>query len=105
MSRLRRWLQFQAHFCIVAAPPHLLRENALGVRSGCNGLAVGDTGRPNSGIHLELAEQSLLQDLQVELSHSGNEELPRLLVRAPAEGGIFPGKLRKGLQELLTVDN
>ena len=61
-----------------------------------DGLLVRDLGLAHVCLHLELAEQTVHDDLQVKLSHARDDRLARLLVRVGLEGGILLAELREG---------
>ena len=66
-----------------------------------DGLLVGNLGRANVGFHLELTEQTVNNDLQVQLAHAGDDGLPGLLVGVGPEGGILFRQLAQGNAHLL----
>ena len=66
-----------------------------------DGLLVGHLRCAYVGLHLELAEQTVHDDLQVQLAHTGDDGLTRLLVRVGTEGGVLLGQLGQGNAHLL----
>ena len=54
-----------------------------------DGLAVGDLGRAQLGLHLELAQELGAQDAQVDIAHAGDNHFLGLGVVAEAEGEIL----------------
>ena len=61
-----------------------------------DGLLVGHLRRAHVGLHLELAQQAIHDDLQMQLTHTGDDGLTRLLVGVGAEGGILLRQLHQG---------
>ncbi len=66
-----------------------------------DGLLVGDLGCAHVGLHLELAEQTVDDDLQVELAHAGDDGLTGLLVGVGREGGVLFSQLHQRQAHLL----
>ena len=66
-----------------------------------DGLLVGDLGCAHVGLHLELAEQTVDDDLQVELAHAGDNGLAGLLVGPGTEGGVLFSQLYQRQAHLL----
>ena len=66
-----------------------------------DGLLVGDLGSAHVGLHLELTEQTVYDDLQMELAHAGDDGLASLFVGPGLEGGVLFGQLRQGHAHLL----
>ena len=66
-----------------------------------DGLLIGHLGRAHVGLHLELAQQAVHDDLQMQLTHTGDDGLTRLLVGVGAEGGILLRQLHQGDGHLL----
>ena len=58
-----------------------------------NGLAVSNLGSANVGLDLELTEQTVNDDLQMELAHAGDDRLAGLLIGPGAEGRVFFSEL------------
>ncbi len=69
-----------------------------------NRLAVGHLGLAHVGVHVELAEHPVDQDLEVELAHAGDDRLPGLLVGLDAEGGVLLGQREEGLAQFVLVE-
>ena len=61
-----------------------------------DGLLVGHLGCAHVGLHLVLPEQTVHDDLQVELAHAGDDGLAGLLVGVGLEGGVLLGQLHEG---------
>ncbi len=66
-----------------------------------DGLLVGDLGSAHVGLHLELTQQTVHDDLQVQLAHAGDDGLTGLLVGVGLEGGVLLGQLHQGDAHLL----
>src|SRR5207253_6315138 len=74
----------------LAAAARLADELALDLLDGlAGGLPVGDLRPADVRVHGELAHEPVDDDLEVQLAHPGDERLPRLVVRADAEGRIL----------------
>ena len=54
-----------------------------------DGLLIGYLRLADVGFHLELTQESVDDDLQMELTHAGNDRLARLLVRVGLEGRVL----------------
>ena len=54
-----------------------------------SGLAVGNLGLTNVSVNLELAEQTVDDDLEVQLAHARNGAHARFLVEMRKQGGIL----------------
>ena len=85
-------LQLQPHVSILPAPARLAYELALALDLAADGLAVGDLRLADVRLDLELALHAVDDDLEVQLAHAGDDGLPRLLVGADAERGVFLGE-------------
>ena len=68
-----------------------------------DGLPVSNLWFPNLYGHPELALQPLGDDLDVELSHSGDDDLSGLGIALHEEGRIFVGQSAQSSPELLCV--
>ena len=66
------------------------------IHSLADGLLVGNLGSADVGLDLELPQQTVNNDLQVQLAHAGDDGLTGFLVGVGAEGGILFSQLRKG---------
>src|SRR5205814_7939722 len=66
-------------------------------------LAVGDLRPADVRVDLELAQEPVDDDLEVQLAHPRDERLPRLLVRADAEGRILLGEPLEARAQLVLV--
>src|SRR5215211_572421 len=78
---------------VLAAATGLPDEPALDALDPlADGLAVGDLRTPDVRVHPELAQQPIDDDLQVQLTHAGDDGLSRLLVAAHGEGRILLGE-------------
>ena len=79
---------------VLAATAGLADELALGtIDIVARGLTVGNLRLTNVGLHLELAEQTVHDDLQVQLAHAGDDGLAGLVVGAHLEGRVLLGEL------------
>src|SRR5699024_5159130 len=61
------------------------------------GLLVGNLGSAHVCLYVELAEQTVHDDLQVKLTHTGDDGLTGLLIGSGAEGRILLCQLRESL--------
>ncbi len=68
-----------------------------------DGLPVGHLGLAHVGVHVELAEHPVHQDLEVELAHPGDDRLAGLLVGLDPEGRVLLGQREQGLGQLVLV--
>ena len=66
-----------------------------------DGLLVGHLRGTHVGLHLELAEQTVHDDLQVELAHAGDDGLTGLFIGVGLEGGVLFRQLHQGDAHLL----
>ena len=66
-------------------------------------LAVGHLGLAHVGVHVELAEHPVHQDLEVELAHPGDDRLAGLLVGLDPEGRVLLGQREQGLGQFVLV--
>ncbi len=89
-------LHMDLHVTILALTAGLAGILGILVRCLADGLLVGHLGRAHVGLHLELAQQTVHDDLQMQLAHTGDDGLTRLLVGVGAEGGVLLGQLGQG---------
>ena len=54
---------------------------------------VGYLGLTNGSLNLELTQQTVNDDLQMQLAHAGDDGLTSLIVGVGAEGGVFFSQL------------
>ena len=66
-------------------------------------LTVGDLRLADIGVHLELAQQPVDDDLQVQLAHAGDDGLAGLLIGANLKSRIFLGQLMQRSAQLFLV--
>ena len=66
-----------------------------------DGLLVGDLRCAHVGLDLVLTQQTVDDDLQVQLAHAGDDGLTRLFVGVGLEGGVLLGQLHQGDAHLL----
>ena len=66
-----------------------------------DGLLIGDLGRAHVGLHLVFTEQTVHDNLQMELTHTGDDGLSGLLVGPGLEGGVLLGQLHQRQAHLL----
>src|SRR5919197_1425384 len=79
----RRRLEVDVNDAVLARAAGLTDEPALDLLGGpAHGLAVGDLGAADGGLDAELALHAIDQHLEMQLAHSGDHRLPRLLVAA-----------------------
>ena len=69
-----------------------------------NRFTVGHLRRPDVGLDLELALHAIDENLEVQLTHTGDDGLAGLFVREHAERGIFLRQLVQGNAHLFLVD-
>src|SRR3954470_10331010 len=89
---------------VLARAAGLAHEAALDLLGGAaDGLAVGDLRAADVGLDVELAAQAVDQHLEVQLAHSGDLGLARLLVRLDLERRVLLGEAAEGDRHLLLV--
>ena len=66
-----------------------------------DGLLIGDLGSADIGLHLELTEQTVHDDLQVQLAHAGDDGLTGLLIGVGLKGGVLLSQLHQSQTHLL----
>ena len=66
-----------------------------------DGLFIGDLRCTDICLNLKLPQQTVNNDFQMELAHTGNNRLARLLIGVGLKRGIFLGKLRQSKAHLL----
>ena len=84
---------------VLFAPDHFVIALSVGRFPG-DGFPVGDLGRADSRMHLEVLDDPGHQDIQVQLPHARDDQLSGLLVLPDSEGRILPFQLPQGSFEL-----
>ena len=93
------------HVAVLAAAAGLADETTLGLEHHLgDALAVGHLRPAHVGVHAELAQQPVDDDLQMQFAHAGDDGLPGLLVGAHAEGRVLVGQLHEALAQTVLVD-
>lgn len=69
--------------------------HAFGVAGVAEGFPVSDLRRADVGFHLELAEQSVHDDIEVKLAHARDNRLTRFLIGIGLEGGVLFGEFNQ----------
>src|SRR2546423_3353387 len=100
--RLQR-RQVQDHVPVLALAARLADEASLAVRRPGDRLPVGYLRTADVRLDLELAEESVLDDLQVQLAHAADDRLRRLRVRVDAEGRVLCGEAPERRRQLVLV--
>src|SRR4028118_1752126 len=89
---------------VLAAATGLAHEAALDALDAlAHGLPVGDLRAANVGVHPELAQEPVHDDLEVKLAHAGDNGLTRLLVAAHGERRVLLGETLERDGQLLLV--
>src|SRR5215210_1918490 len=89
---------------VLAAAARLAHEAALDVLGPpAYGLPVGDLRLADVRVDAELAQEPVEDDLEVQLAHTGDDRLPRLLVAAHREGRVLLGEPLQSSAQLLLV--
>src|SRR5918993_1148260 len=89
---------------VLAATAGLPHETALDVLDPpADRLSVRHLRLADVGVHSELAQQPVEDDLQVQLAHPGDDRLPRLLVAAHAESRVLFGEALECNGQLLLI--
>src|SRR5690625_1073367 len=82
----------------------LADELTLNLRTDpANCFTISYLGLTNIGVHLEFAAQAIHQDLKVQLTHSGDNGLARLLISRDPERGILLSQTRQSHPHALLV--
>ena len=68
-----------------------------------SGLAVGNLGLTNVSVNLELTEQTVDDDLEVQLAHAGDDGLAGLVVGGHLEGRVLLGELGQSQGHLVLL--
>lgn len=68
-----------------------------------SGLAVGNLGLTNVSVNLELTEQTVNDDLEVQLAHAGDDGLAGLVVGRHREGRVLLGELSQSQGHLVLL--
>src|SRR5660398_279599 len=89
---------------VLAASTRLPDESRFNLlNSVTNRLSISDLRTSHVSVHLELAQSPINDDLQVELTHAGDDGLTRLLISAHAESGILIRQLHQALVQAILV--
>ena len=76
---------------------------AFTIRRLGDGFTIRDLRRTGVGLHFEFAEQAVTQDLQMQLTHAGDDELTGFLVGEATESRIFLGQLLQTFTHPLAI--
>ena len=96
-------LDDEANVAVLAATTRLAHELAFALHPLPDGFAVGHHGLAHVGFDLELSHHAVDDDLQVELTHAGDDGLIGLGVGLDLEGGVFLGQAAQSDAHLLLV--
>ena len=96
-------LEPQIDMTVLATTTRLAHELAFLLDFLANGLAVRDLRRTDIRLDAELTLHAIDNDLEVKLTHAGNNGLRRFLVGAHLEGRILLGQLRQRDAHLLLI--
>src|SRR3989339_99883 len=77
---------------VLSTTTRLTNELSFSIRIAFDRFAVADLWLTHITLHRELSLHAIDNDIQVQLSHTGNDDLVGFLIRAHAEGWIFLGK-------------
>ena len=77
---------------VLAATAGLADELALAFGGKSDGFAVRNLRHTDGGLHLELTQQAVTDDVQVQLTHTGDDQLPGFVVVEDAERRILLGQ-------------
>ena len=94
-------LQRDLHVAVLAGTTALALVLGLVVDLLADGLLVSHLRSAHIGLYLELTQQTVHDDLQMQLTHTGDDGLTRLLVGVGPEGGILLGQLGQSDAHLL----
>ena len=93
----------QENVGVLAAAAGLPDELAFLLDRGTNRFTVGDLRLADIGQDVELPAHPIDDDIEVQLAHSGDDRLPRLLIGVHAERRIFLGQLPERNTHLLLI--
>ena len=91
------------HMPVLTAPSGLAHESTRGVDGVAQALFVCDLGPADVGLYLEFAEQSVSQNFEVELPHSRDDGLSRILVYPDDKCRVLVGQLAQCQMEMLLI--
>ncbi len=100
-ARLR--LHLQLDDAKLAAATRLTDEPSLGPRRLEYGLLVGHLRATHVGLHVELPQHPVDDDLQMQLAHAGDDRLAGLGVVTGAERGVLLAQAQEGLHHAVLV--
>src|SRR5207245_7482345 len=83
------WVDLEHDVTVLAASTRLPDEPPVRLRLLADRLLVGDLRPAHVRLDLELPQQAVLDDLQVQLAHTGDDRLTRLLIRPDAERRVL----------------
>ena len=92
------------HVTVLTTTTGLLHQLTLHTvsRTG-DGFAVGNLGLAGVGLYLELALEAVHDNVEVKLTHTGDDGLTGFLVGLHAEGGVLSGQTLESVGHLLLV--
>ena len=94
------WLEFYFNVSVLSTTTGLFCIFMLNIHSFGDGLFVGNLRRTYVGLHLELTEQTVNDDFQMQLTHTGDDGLSGLRIGMRTEGGILLCQFGKRLAQL-----
>ena len=86
---------------VLAVAAGLTDVAAFGLRRLADGLAISNLRRADGRLDLELTQQTVNDDLQMELAHAGDDRLAGLLVGVGLEGRILFSQTQQAENHLL----
>ena len=89
-----------AELAVAAGLPH---ETAFDLAGSRKSLAVGNPGHADLGHDVELAAHPVHEDLQVKLTHAGDDGLAGFLIHRNQERGVLVGQLTEGVGQPVLV--
>ena len=96
-------LDLELDVSVLTAAAGLLDELGLALARDGDRLFVGDLGFTDIGFDAEFALHPVVEDLEVQLAHTGDDRLAGFFVRGDAERGIFFRKSAEGHGKLFAV--
>ncbi|OPZ92057.1 MAG: hypothetical protein BWY73_00939 [candidate division TA06 bacterium ADurb.Bin417] len=99
----RQGLDPEPDVTVLALAAGLAHEPALGLGGTGDRLPVGHLGLAHPRLNLELPDQPVADDVQVQLTHPGDDRLAGLAIHPDLEGRILLGKLGEGDADLVAV--
>ena len=86
---------------VLSTTTGLLRVLAVNVNSLCEGLLISNLRSAYVSLYVELTQQTVYDDIQMKLAHTGNDGLACFFVCSDTEGRILLRQLYKSIAHLV----